>query len=442
MAGFGALAYDPATGLPIMPDALPDVGAPLIPSGPALSGTKLGNRLFGTGTEERFQTWPEKLVRSALTLPGDVASGEQALLSAGLRREDYTDAAPAARGTAEGIFGNTLFTPQPWQPNDPAYERAQDTAGLAGGGMIFGRLAPGVGEAVATAVATKPVAAPARPTVALLADSAVPGAPIAALEHIKTPEFKRWFGDSVAVDENGTPLVLYHGSNKGFSKFENRPSFRQDERGHKYETTPAAFFFTPEKDTARMFAKDRVLIDKNLRGESGGRAQTREFYLSTKNPLNFTIDDATHQALREEGRYFVRQHEPNPYAAEIIGDITGYDPPQTWREVQQALDDPKIVAALKAEGFDGAKLAEEGGAESWAVFDPHQIKSPKNKGTFDPKNPSVLREDAATGAPLAAAEDTVRADGPASVYHALIDLPASTSPAAPYYQAMLDRGER
>ena len=28
----------------------------------------------------------------------------------------------------------------------------------------------------------------------------------------KTPEFKNWFGDSKAVDENGDPIVVYHGT--------------------------------------------------------------------------------------------------------------------------------------------------------------------------------------------------------------------------------------
>ncbi|HYN54418.1 MAG TPA: LPD38 domain-containing protein [Methylotenera sp.] len=34
-----------------------------------------------------------------------------------------------------------------------------------------------------------------------------------------TPEFKKWFGDSKVVDENGEPLVVYHGTNKDFTEF-------------------------------------------------------------------------------------------------------------------------------------------------------------------------------------------------------------------------------
>lgn len=211
-----------------------------------------------------------------------------------------------------------------------------------------------------------------------------------ARDSTKTPEFKAWFGDSVAKDEKGDPLVVYHGSNRRFPEFANKPSFRQDEYGFKYEATSPAFFFADDGDTARVFAKDKVQIGKRLRGETGGRAQVRAFYLSVKNPLDFTIDDATHQAIRKEGRYFVAPHEPNPYAAEIIGDISGYDPPQTWREVQTALDDPEIVSRLKADGFDGARLAEENGAGSWAVFDPKQIKGIDNRGTFDASDPRLL----------------------------------------------------
>lgn len=40
------------------------------------AGTKIGNKLFGTGGEERYQLWPEKIVRSALTAIPDAYSGK------------------------------------------------------------------------------------------------------------------------------------------------------------------------------------------------------------------------------------------------------------------------------------------------------------------------------------------------------------------------------
>lgn len=118
----------PTTDAPVEQAMMPEI--PPIPDGifkkltdekSFSPGTKVGNRLFGTGGEERFQTWPERMLRSGAALPGDVLSGEQQMLPPGLRREDYTDK-PAPDGMTVTA-----------QPNDPAYERAQDLAGMAGG---------------------------------------------------------------------------------------------------------------------------------------------------------------------------------------------------------------------------------------------------------------------------------------------------------------------
>ncbi len=36
----------------------------------------------------------------------------------------------------------------------------------------------------------------------------------------ETFQFKRWFGDSKVVDENGEPLIVYHGTNADFNIFD------------------------------------------------------------------------------------------------------------------------------------------------------------------------------------------------------------------------------
>lgn len=41
---------------------------------------------------------------------------------------------------------------------------------------------------------------------------------------IHTDNFKKWFSDSKVVDEKGKPLVVYHGTNKDFSVFDNEKS--------------------------------------------------------------------------------------------------------------------------------------------------------------------------------------------------------------------------
>ncbi|MCL2282499.1 MAG: hypothetical protein FWC26_04195, partial [Fibromonadales bacterium] len=41
-----------------------------------------------------------------------------------------------------------------------------------------------------------------------------------------SPFFKRWFGDSKVVDEQGKPLVVYHGTNAEFTEFKNKNKYQ------------------------------------------------------------------------------------------------------------------------------------------------------------------------------------------------------------------------
>lgn len=209
-----------------------------------------------------------------------------------------------------------------------------------------------------------------------------------------SPEFKSWFGDSAVTDQDGNPLIVYHGTNRRFSEFKPTEGLRQDETGHKFATKSPAFFFSPDKEVARRYAFNQSMIDKNLRSKSGGRQTVQPFYLSIKSPLDFVISDAEMKYIDAEGEYFVRQDEPSPYAAQRIEFITGYAP-QTWREVQEALDDPHVIRSLQSEGIDGIHLSEEDGSEAWAAFDPTQIKSAaKNTGEYSAENPNFYHQDA------------------------------------------------
>jgi hypothetical protein len=69
-------------------------------------------------------------------------------------------------------------------------------------------------------------------------------------EHAKN--FVKWFGNSKVVDENGEPLIVYHGTDKVFDEF----------RGHGY--------FAPERGYAEDYVDGGIVV---------------EAYLSIKNPL-------------------------------------------------------------------------------------------------------------------------------------------------------------
>jgi len=148
--------------------------------------------------------------------------------------------------------------------------------------------------------------------------------------------FWRWFGDSKVVDENGDPLVVYHGTSGPLEG--NRFDFQ------RVRATPR-FFFTPSKRYAKHYA--------TRSGSPSG--QVIPVYLRVENPIPDT--KAGHELIRG----FIAKAR-----------ISGRDWPQ------EALD----------AGYDGEYLFR--GSEI-AVFSPTQIKSVYNIGTWDPRDPDIRR---------------------------------------------------
>ena len=132
---------------------------------------------------------------------------------------------------------------------------------------------------------------------------------------LDSPAFRRWFGDSKVVDENGQPLVVYHGTDKRFTVFRSGGP-----------------------DGGIWFSRDKGKIQ---RGESGavGTKHLVPVYLRMQKPAGWD----------EYDRYYTDQ--------------------------------------LLAMSYDGLILDDD-----YVVFDPRQIKSATdNVGTFDPENPSILK---------------------------------------------------
>ena len=145
-------------------------------------------------------------------------------------------------------------------------------------------------------------------------------------EQIDTPQFKRWFKGSRVVDEDGLPLVVYHGSDADFNAFDMS-------KGRSNMDIQGAFFSPYEEDAA------------------GYGGNVRAFYLSIKNPASESV---AYSALRK----FAGQNGAGIKA----------------REYLQSL------------GYDGVY----NGYDEYIAFSPEQIKSAdKNIGLFDPKNPNV-----------------------------------------------------
>ena len=97
---------------------------------------------------------------------------------------------------------------------------------------------------------------------ALNAASLIPGAAVAkAVERVgpavekAAPDFAKWFGNSKVIDESGSPLTVWHGTNA-----DKIDSFDPSRIGTK--TDPGwlghGFYFTTDKDTAAAYGKNQL----------------------------------------------------------------------------------------------------------------------------------------------------------------------------------------
>jgi hypothetical protein len=164
-----------------------------------------------------------------------------------------------------------------------------------------------------------------------------------------TKAFRDWFGDSKVVDENGKPLVVYHGTNADFSEFD------MGRGGAVWETSDSedVMWFADNVGRANAAARDAANVnaetEENYDAQTG--ANVRPVYLSMQNPKRVGMSDAL-------------------------------DPAELADIIKQAKED----------GHDGVILSPgEMGGTDYAVFDPSQIKSAiGNRGTFDPNDPNIM----------------------------------------------------
>lgn len=171
----------------------------------------------------------------------------------------------------------------------------------------------------------------------------------------KTDAFKKWFGNSKVVDENGKPLVVYHGTKRG--KF------------NEFSTPNELYYFTGDKSYAERYTR-RPLFEIVFTDENGkripkdsdpiGRIKPKlyEVYLSLQNPL----------IIGSIERGFVREG----------GDTSTFGISKNR------------IAELKNQGYDGIINYD---SKEYVAFYPTQIKSIYNKGTFNPQDANILASD-------------------------------------------------
>lgn len=189
---------------------------------------------------------------------------------------------------------------------------------------------------------------------------------------VNSEAFKRWFGDSKVVDEKGKPLVVYHGTIvRGFKAFS--------------EFKPLSWF-SVDKEYAKVYSKTR-------KEKFYERGKTYPVYLSIKNPFMVDdIDNAFDSFYTKEDYYKKLSEKLNISLDQLKKEL---EPIGATREYFM-VNSPEFRNLLQSLGYDGIQ-ATEYGKTTYAVFNPNQIKSVNNRGTFDPESNNIYYQPAFAG---------------------------------------------
>ena len=194
---------------------------------------------------------------------------------------------------------------------------------------------------------------------------------------VRTANFKKWFGDwendpenaSKVVDENGEPMVVYHGRSADFNTFEKKEGVRFI-MGLEDKVKAEGFFFSPDRALAEEFAG-------NAARHRGGKANVVPCYLNIRKPMDLTGEDYDR----------------------IYEDVTGWNYTvgmDTQDNLWGIMDEEGMADKIKEKGYDGAIFVEEVDDNyeptkiSYCALDANQIKSAdKNNGEFSSRNNDI-----------------------------------------------------
>lgn len=162
--------------------------------------------------------------------------------------------------------------------------------------------------------------------------------------------FYRWFGDSKVVDEQGRPLVVYHGTYAEFDTFnKNMVS--------NYSAYSKNFYFTENKQRATDYGNKILSV-----------------YLKSDNLFDVELNLPTREDIEKINTILAKD------GLKLEGDY-GFD--GMYMTGENFLNDLGVMTEqdydylLKEIGYDGIKSKDE-----FIVFEPNQIKSTSNRGTY------------------------------------------------------------
>lgn len=164
--------------------------------------------------------------------------------------------------------------------------------------------------------------------------------------------FRQWFGDSKVVDENGDPLVVYHGTGSEFTEFDIK---RSGENFREVTSAGEGFFFFTDYAGPQSIGSSASEYATHAAKRNGGSANVMPVYLSMQDPL---VVDVTN-----------------------YGDFAVFGFDVASADIKRWMRKGRHDGVIAYHADDSQKV--------YAVSNPSQIKSVNNRGTWDAENPDI-----------------------------------------------------
>lgn len=235
--------------------------------------------------------------------------------------------------------------------------------------------------------------------------------------NLNTPNFWRWFQSSVVRGGTGQPRVVYHGTRSPLDYVAFETGAIYDEDGDLIiggSMDPNSYLgphFTMSPEVASRFATgsaadwDRKRYITNAFPGQIAHGRVIPVYLSIQNPFQFLGPEEDFQAFifehgdshsiedHLEAHGFYEENDEGSYGdfdskAELYEDTfhelsdESFDSGSSEKEIAAQELGESVKHMLQRQGFDGVVYNN--------TFDPGQVKSIFNLGTWDRNNPNIM----------------------------------------------------
>ena len=271
--------------------------------------------------------------------------------------------------------------------------------------------------------------------------------PEAALKlwaQVYTPSFKQWFGDwekkqgSKVVDENGEPLLVYHGSDKKFDTFDtsrsgDKTGWAKENKGfHFFNNKTASETYLNSKEDTWGYLSLWVYLKQYAKSGKSLTEQEFQNILDDNTKLvnvlegahyfgAIGIDTITYDQYNKYAKVFEKDKQLDDYSSDNL-DMIGVDITEKYENKEASVipvflniknplnhdskgkryvSDIKTVYDKLNNSNDGIiventldRLNDDIGFEDtvYVAFEPNQIKSAFNQGTFSEETGNIYQQ--------------------------------------------------